>query len=66
MRFCEKGISKDLTAFYSCEIDKGNSKAKQLEVDQYGNILNYPADFFGDEMGELVAKTGSRDEAAGG
>ena len=53
----EEGISKDLTAFHFCEINDGNSKAEQLKVDEYGNISNWPKDFFGDEMGDLAAKT---------
>ena len=54
---CEKGISVDKTAFHFCEIDNGNSKAEQLEVDEYGNISNWPKNFFGDEMGDVVKKT---------
>ena len=54
---CEEGISVDKTAFHFCEIDNGNSKAEQLEVDEYGNISNWPKDFFGDEMGDVAKKT---------
>ena len=54
---CDEGISADQTAFYFCEINDGNSKAEQLKVDEYGNISNWPRDFFGDEMGDLAAKT---------
>ena len=54
---CDEGISADQTAFYFCEINDGNSKAEQLKVDEYGNISNWPKDFFGDEMGDLAAKT---------
>ena len=54
---CEKGISVDKTAFHFCEIDNGNSKAEQLEVDEYGNISNWPKNFFGDEMGDVAKKT---------
>ena len=53
----DEGISADQTAFYFCEINDGNSKAEQLKVDEYGNISNWPRDFFGDEMGDLAAKT---------
>ena len=56
---CEKGISVDKTAFHFCEIDNGNSKAEQLEVDEYGNISNWPKDFFGDEMGDVARKNES-------
>lgn len=30
---------------------------EELQVDAYGNITNWPANFFGDEMGDLVAMT---------
>ncbi len=53
----DEGISADQTAFHFCEIDNGNSKAEQLEVDEYGNISNWPKNFFGDEMGEVAEKT---------
>ena len=54
---CEEGISVDKTAFHFCEIEGGNSKAEQLKVDEYGNISNWPKDFFGDEMGDVAKKT---------
>ena len=53
----DEGISKDLTAFHFCEIDNGNSRAEQLKVDEYGNISNWPPDFFGDDMGDVAKKT---------
>ena len=54
---CEEGISVDQTAFHFCEINNGSSTAEQLKVDEYGNISNWPKDFFGDEMGDVVKKT---------
>ena len=54
---CEEGISVDQTAFHFCEIDNGNSRAEQLKVDEYGNISNWPKDFFGDDMGDVAEKT---------
>ena len=54
---CEEGISADQTAFHFCEIKGGNSRAEQLKVDEYGNISNWPKDFFGDEMGDVAKKT---------
>ena len=53
----EEGISADQTAFHFCEIDNGNSRAEQLKVDEYGNISNWPKDFFGDDMGDVAEKT---------
>ena len=54
---CKEGISVDKTAFHFCEIKDGNSTAKKLEVDTYGRISNWPKDFFGDDVGDLVEKT---------
>jgi hypothetical protein len=28
-----------------------------LELDLYGNITNWPKDFFGDELGEIAARS---------
>ena len=43
-------------ALYFCEINDGKSTAEKLKVDEYGNISNWPQNFFGDEMGDLAAK----------
>ena len=32
------------------------SEIEKLDVDAYGNITNWPQNFFGDEMGDLAAK----------
>jgi hypothetical protein len=36
---------------------KGASRLTTLELDQVGNITNWPKDFFGDEFGEMAAMT---------
>lgn len=56
-RIAEEEISADDTAFYFCEMNEGASRAEKLNVDAYGNITNWPQNFFGDEMGDLAAKT---------
>ena len=56
-RIAEEKIAAEDTALYFCEINEGTSEIERLDVDEYGNILNYPPDFFGDDMGDLVAKT---------
>ena len=55
-RIAEEEISADDTAFYFCEMNEGTSEIERLNVDDYGNITNWPQDFFGDEMGDLAAK----------
>ncbi len=56
-RIAEKKIAATDTALYFCEIKDGTSEIEQLKVDEYGNIRNWPQDFFGDVTGELIKKT---------
>ena len=56
-RIAEKEIAAVDTALYFCEIKDGTSEIEQLNVDEYGNIRNWPQDFFGDVTGELIKKT---------
>ena len=56
-RIAEKEIASVDTALYFCEIRDGTSEMKPLDVDEYGNIRNWPQDFFGDVTGELIKKT---------
>ena len=56
-RIAEEQMSADDTAFYFCQINDGTSEIERLKVDEYGNIRNWPQNFFGDDMGDLVAKT---------
>jgi predicted ATPase len=51
----EKGIEQDKVALYVCDVVDGRSRIERLRVDDFGNILNWPKDFFGDEMGDLTA-----------
>ena len=56
-RIAEKEIAAADTTLYFCEIKNGTSEMKPLDVDEYGNIRNWPQDFFGDVTGELIKKT---------
>ena len=56
-RIAEEQISVDNTALYFCQIDDGTSEIERLDMDEYGNIRNWPQDFFGDATGELIKKT---------
>ncbi|MFM2430458.1 MAG: hypothetical protein RLZZ511_1671 [Cyanobacteriota bacterium] len=52
------GFNAEDAALYFCEMgDDGASQISQLEVDPFGNITNWPTDFFGNEMEDLVAMT---------
>ncbi len=54
-RIAEQKFSSKDAALYFCERTNGESMLQKLDVDLFGNILNWPEDFFGDEMGELAA-----------
>jgi len=56
-RIAEEEIQQDDVALYFCRMEDGESKIEELEVDEFGNISNWPQNFFGDEMGDLVAMT---------
>lgn len=51
----EDAINNERISLYFCETIKGGSSIKALQLDTFGNILNYPSNFFGDEFGEIAA-----------
>lgn len=57
LRTAEESISPDFTALYFCEADNGRSRLTPLNVDLFGNISNWPKNFFGDQFGEIAAMT---------
>jgi len=56
-RIAEEKIGPEQVAMYFCSTEKQKAVLKELELDEYGNISNWPENFFGDEMGDLVAMT---------
>ena len=56
-RIAEEEIPATDTALYFCQVNHGISEIEQLDMDEYGNITNWPQDFFGDVTGELIKKT---------
>ena len=67
-RIAEEAISQDDIGLYFCKEDDGASSLDTLEVDQFGNISNWPQDFFGDQFGEIAAMSEAalkRRQAAG-
>ncbi len=56
-RIAEETLTPDNVALYFTHIEDGESKLEELQIDQYGNISNWPQDFFGDIMGDVVAMT---------
>ncbi len=52
------GFTNEDAALYFCRMnDQGDSELVTLDIDDYGNICNYPDGFFGDSMGDAVAMT---------
>jgi predicted ATPase len=56
----EEKIAKADTALYFVDSTGGSATMRELELDDYGNIRNWPTDFFGDEMADLVARTAAQ------
>ena len=54
-RMAEEGLAKDQTALYFCRAEGESSQLEELALDEYGNISNWPKDFFGDSTGDLIA-----------
>lgn len=55
-RIAEESLDPHQTALYFCEPGGAEgSKLNPLDVDPFGNIKNWPKDFFGDEFGEMAA-----------
>jgi predicted ATPase len=49
-------ITKDDVSLYFCNNSDGKSNLVPLEVNLYGSVSNWPRDFFGDQMGDVVAR----------
>lgn len=56
-RVAEEKLPEKKAALYFTSSENGNSILDHLQLDQYGNITNWPENFFGDEMSDLVAMT---------
>ena len=56
-RVPEEALPHDDLAVYFCENAGTGSNLTHLRMDTFGNIANWPTDFFGDEFGEFAAMT---------
>ncbi len=54
-RMAEEKVSTDDVGLFFCRADDDGSILDTLELDPYGNITNWPQDFFGDQFGEIAA-----------
>lgn len=55
LRVAQEKVKSSEAMLYFCEMNDGRSKLCPLEMDMFGNILNWPEGFFGDEFGEMAA-----------
>jgi len=56
-RIAEGKLAPDETALYFATNAGKESKLECLQMDLFGNISNWPKDFFGDQFGEMAAMT---------
>ncbi|MFZ1554051.1 MAG: DUF3696 domain-containing protein [Anaerolineae bacterium] len=54
-RIAEEQLRPEQAALYFTTMVDGASRLERLQLDRFGNITNWPQDFFGDEFGELAA-----------
>ena len=56
-RIAEKKVAQNSIALYFCRNTDGASTIEKLEVDELGDIHNWPEYFFGNVMGDMFAMT---------
>ncbi|MFZ2727015.1 MAG: DUF3696 domain-containing protein [Methylococcaceae bacterium] len=54
-RIAEAQYLVDELKLYFCHSENGASQLSDLKINHYGEIENWPANFFGDEMAEIAA-----------
>lgn len=66
-RVAERKIEQESVRLYFCSTrDEGDSDLSELELDEFGNISNWPEDFFGDQYGEIAAMSDAASKRQGG
>ena len=55
-RIAEDVIPQEKVSAYFANIAKMPATLEPLEIDTFGNILNWPENFFGDDMGDITAQ----------
>ena len=53
-RTAEEALSSNDVALYFCDIQDGVSNLEELELNEFGEISNWPDDFFGDMLGDVI------------
>jgi predicted ATPase len=57
LRTADETTTPELFALYFCVNDQGQSRVDDLGLNIFGEIENWPSDFFGDPLGETAAMT---------
>ena len=55
-RIAENKVSQDNVSAYFADISTKPATLNPLEIDLFGNILNWPDNFFGDEMDDITGQ----------
>jgi hypothetical protein len=55
-RIAEEELAADKAALYFCRIEGGESQIERLHLDLFGNITNWPQDFWADEIADRAAQ----------
>jgi predicted ATPase len=66
LRVAQGELTPDQIAVYYAEPGEGGASLRALPIDMFGEIDNWPQDFFGDEFGDIAARleAASRRESA--
>lgn len=56
-RIAEEALAPEESAIYFVHTESAGARIEALDVDMFGNIRNWPENFFGDEMADLVARS---------
>jgi len=56
-RIAEGSLKPEEVAIYFARASAKGAELEELKVNEYGDITNWPENFFGDEMGDIVART---------
>ena len=56
-RIAEERFDSDKMALYFIDNPEGSSEILSLDLDEFGNIGNWPPNFFGDDLGDLIEIT---------
>lgn len=55
-RVAESELDDGDVALYFCSWQDDRAQIEKLALDEYGDIANWPPDFFGDELGDVVVQ----------